>query len=64
VEHGRNGFLASNTEEWARALEQLRDSAELRESMGKCGRAKIETEYSLQVHAPRLIAILQRALKA
>jgi glycosyltransferase involved in cell wall biosynthesis len=61
VEHGRNGFLASNTEEWARALEQLRDSTELRESMGKRGRAKIEAEYSLQVHAPRLIAILQNA---
>jgi glycosyltransferase involved in cell wall biosynthesis len=62
VTHGHNGFLASNEAEWVWALEQLRDNAELRESMGKRGRSKVEAEYSLQMHAPRLAALLRKAV--
>jgi glycosyltransferase involved in cell wall biosynthesis len=61
VDHGQSGFLASNEAEWVHALEQLRDHPELRESMGRRGRSKVELEYSLQVHAPRLAGLLMKA---
>ena len=61
VEHACNGFLASDENEWVRALEQLRDDGLLRESMACRGRRKVETEYSLQTHAPRLADMLNRA---
>jgi glycosyltransferase involved in cell wall biosynthesis len=59
VDHGVNGFLASTPEEWARALEALRDNHEMRHEMGKAARKKVEAEYSLQVTAPRLLALLR-----
>jgi len=58
VEPGVNGFLATTTADWIRALGALRDSA-LRERMGRAGRAKVEREYCLQITAPRLAALLQ-----
>ena len=57
VEHGVNGFLAITTSEWIDALSMLRD-ASLRRRMGQAGRAKVERDYSLQVTAPRLAAML------
>ena len=62
VEHGVNGFLASNIQEWVEALSTLQDNKYLREDMGKAGRNLIEREYSLQVTAPRLLSILRSAL--
>jgi glycosyltransferase involved in cell wall biosynthesis len=60
VEHGRTGFLASNTAEWIDSLCALRDSADLRRGMGVAGRAKVEQSYSLQVTAPRVAKMLSR----
>lgn len=64
VEHGVNGFLASNLQEWVEALSTLQHNKYLREDMGKAGRNLIEREYSLQVTAPRLLSILRSALTA
>ncbi len=58
VEHGVNGFLANTPDEWVAALSALRDDPALRRQMGAAGRAKVETQYSLQVTAPRLRALL------
>ena len=61
VEHGVNGFYGTTTEEWITALTTLRDNPELRAKMGAAGRKKVETEYSLQVAAPKLLALFQKS---
>ncbi len=58
VEHGVNGFLASSAEEWASALQMLIKDPELRHRMGQAGRKKVERDYSLQVHGPRVARLL------
>ena len=63
VEHGVNGFLADTTDEWARALNTLRDKPELRLKMGRAGRAKVEAEYCLQVTAPRMLELLKGVVR-
>lgn len=54
VEHGVNGFLASNELQWREALTVLIRNPELRRRMGAAGRKKVEEHYSLQVWAPRV----------
>jgi glycosyltransferase involved in cell wall biosynthesis len=63
VEEGINGFLASNKDEWVRALSVLRDDHYLRERMGRTGRSKVEMQYCIQVTAPRLAELLRSAGK-
>jgi len=59
VEDGINGFRASTTAEWIRALSALRDDPSLRERMGIAGRKKVEMQYCIQVTAPRLASLLR-----
>ncbi|GAB4578743.1 MAG: glycosyltransferase family 4 protein [Anaerolineales bacterium] len=59
VEPQVNGFLASTHEEWVQALAHLLNHPELRTQMGAAGRKKVETEYSLQANAPRLLTLLR-----
>ncbi len=47
IDHGKNGFLASNTEEWFSYLSQLVESPSLRESMGKAARGTVIAKYSV-----------------
>lgn len=56
VEHGVNGMLAETADEWESALGALIADAGLRSRMGAAGRARVEQQYSLRVHAPRLVA--------
>lgn len=58
VDVGRNGFLASSPAEWTEALDRLVADPQLRMEMGAAGRAQVEEVYSLQVQAPRLVALL------
>jgi glycosyltransferase involved in cell wall biosynthesis len=58
VEHGVNGILARDEEEWEDAIRQLAASKELRVSMGHAGRERAVKEYSLQVYGPRLSQLL------
>jgi glycosyltransferase involved in cell wall biosynthesis len=64
VRHGVDGFLASNDEDWTRAIDQLLANPALRADMGRAGRARIAERYSLDGHAPRLAAILREAAEA
>ena len=59
VEHCVNGFLAETPEQWESALNALLVDPGLRQRMGHIGRQKVERNYSLQVAAPRLAAILK-----
>jgi glycosyltransferase involved in cell wall biosynthesis len=58
VEQGVNGFLASSLDEWQTALSYLRDNPDARRKMGQAGREKFEAQFSLQVTAPKLAALL------
>jgi glycosyltransferase involved in cell wall biosynthesis len=62
VEHGKTGFLASSSSEWAQALETLHKNAPMKNGFGKAGREKVETNYSLQIAAPRLLDMLTTAI--
>ena len=59
VRHGVNGFLAESTEEWTDALRKLADP-HLRERMGAEARRTVEEQYSTEIAAPRLAAILSK----
>ena len=54
VEPGHNGILASSEDEWIDAIVGLKDNSELRTVLGRNGRRKVETGYSLQSTAPRM----------
>lgn len=58
IEHEANGLLAGSSEEWAAALERLRDPA-LRRRLGQAGRETVEARYSLKAAAPRLLQLLE-----
>ena len=62
VRHGENGFLAKTTEEWIEALSRLLENPELRLRMGRAGRSMVESEYSLQMQAPRLERMLRSVI--
>jgi len=47
IEQGKNGFLASTTEEWINCLSQLIENAALRASIGKAGRQTVLEKYSV-----------------
>ncbi|HEX6376785.1 MAG TPA: glycosyltransferase family 4 protein [Allosphingosinicella sp.] len=56
---GGNGFLATGEDEWRDALLRLIDDPALRQTLGAAGRRRVEEGYSLHVHAPRLVRLLQ-----
>jgi len=59
VQHGINGFLANNSEEWIQYLHILKNDPDLRNKMGLAGRKLVEEKYSLQANGPRLAAIFK-----
>ncbi|MGY6552419.1 MAG: glycosyltransferase family 4 protein [Erythrobacter sp.] len=63
VDHGVNGFLASNDEEWRSALNTLLADPDLRRRMGAAGRKKVEEQYSLQVWGPRVAKMLRSVIE-
>jgi len=53
------GLLATSDADWRTALTDLLANAELRRSLGKQARERAVAGYSLQAHAPRLIALFR-----
>jgi glycosyltransferase involved in cell wall biosynthesis len=64
VDEGVNGFLARTESEWEAAIRRLAASPELRATLGARGREKVVNAYSLQVHGPRLAALLREVVDA
>jgi glycosyltransferase involved in cell wall biosynthesis len=62
VQHGVNGFMADGKTQWMQFLRTLIEQPELREKMGRAGRAKVEREYSLDVNAPALIDLIREVV--
>jgi len=58
VDEGINGFLVHSEEQWLDRLNQLIEDSELRESLGKKGRIKVESEYSVQKKQAVLLSVL------
>lgn len=48
IEHGVNGMLAQNDEEWLQCLSQLIEDAPLRSELGKAGRQTVIDRYSVR----------------
>lgn len=63
VEHEVSGYLATSEAEWLGALSQLRSQPQLCEELGRAGRKKVESTYSLKVAAPRLAELLKSAAR-
>jgi len=63
VEHNKTGFLASTKEDWVKAISTLIDNPGHARKMGKAGRIKVENEYCLQVTAPKMMKLLEKAAK-
>ena len=64
IHDGENGFLAGSEEEWVEKLVRLVDSAELRRQLGRAGRRTVETKYSAEVQAPRVLELLRSVVRA
>lgn len=55
------GFLARTPADWIQALDTLGSNPAVAEAMGQQGRALVETDYSIQATAPRIVATLKAA---
>lgn len=58
VDDGINGFLVQSEEDWTSKLTQLIDDSTLREKLGKMGRRKVESQFSLQMNCDVLLSVL------
>ena len=54
VQHGINGFFASDMNEWKEAILKLADSKTLRSKMGRLGRKTVSEKFSLESSAKLL----------
>lgn len=59
IEHGKNGFLPQNDEEWVAILNRLIESSELRKTIGAAGRKTIEERYSVAAVKDALLECLE-----
>jgi glycosyltransferase involved in cell wall biosynthesis len=59
VTHCREGFWATTAEEWTEHLSRLIIDADLRRTMGRQGRQKVEEKYSLAANAPKILHYLR-----
>jgi glycosyltransferase involved in cell wall biosynthesis len=64
VQHGRNGFLASNELEWIEFLSVLLKNCALRNQMGKIGRTLVEEKYCIQRTAPYITQLFAELIRS
>ena len=62
VTHGKDGYLASNADQWYAALQALLENGALRRQIGAAARVRAETDYSIQTWFPRIVDCLQTNL--
>jgi glycosyltransferase involved in cell wall biosynthesis len=63
VEQGKNGYLATDRDEWIDALRRLADDSDLRLRLGQSGRRKVIEKYSLQAVLPRMISLYREMVE-
>jgi glycosyltransferase involved in cell wall biosynthesis len=59
IDHGKNGFLCNNKNEWFDYLHKLIESSELREELGRNGRITVEKNYSLDVNRTNFLDLFE-----
>ena len=57
----KTGLFAKSELDWIEKLEQLLSNTELRQRLGELGRLRVESDYSLQKNALRLINLIRKA---
>jgi glycosyltransferase involved in cell wall biosynthesis len=62
IQDDENGLLAATEDQWVDKLTRLLHSRSLRERLGKAGRATVEAEYAMAMHAPRVYQVFKSAL--
>ncbi len=60
---GVTGFLASTTEEWAYAIDRLKDHEALRQTLGTAARKHVLEHYSVSVWTEKWISILDEVTR-
>lgn len=59
INHGLNGFLCNNPEDWLSYLTDLISSESLRKSMGEEGRKKVIESYSVQSNTDLFLSLFE-----
>lgn len=62
IQHGINGFKATNNSEWIEYLMILKNNPELRRNMGIAGRKMVEENYSLKVNSKKIIDLMKNIM--
>jgi glycosyltransferase involved in cell wall biosynthesis len=63
IQDEENGLIASTEDEWVEKLTRLLRSAELRQRLGRAGRATVDARYSASVQAPRVFQIIESVVR-
>lgn len=63
IQHGINGYLASNEQEWIDCLSLLIESSELRQSIGSKGRETVLQHYSVEANKEKYLTVLNSLIK-
>ena len=58
ITHAETGLLATSEAEWVAAVRTLADDPELRRSLGRAGRGRVEREYSVASGAQKWVTLL------
>ncbi len=58
IVHGETGFLAATPDEWIEAVGRLEHDRDLRRRMGRAGRRRLESLYSVRSGAQRWLELL------
>lgn len=63
IEHGVNGYLANNQQEWVDYLSLLIENPELRAKIGQQGRKTVVEKYSVNANKQAYLSVLKSLLK-
>ena len=63
IDEGKNGFLASNDDEWVEKLSALIDSEQLRREIGKNARQIVEERFSVTAWEDKVMETFDRLIK-
>ncbi len=63
VVDGENGLVAHTADDWYRHLKALLESRELRKRLSQSGRKLVETQYCIELQAPRVVRCVEEALQ-
>lgn len=63
IDSGKNGFVASNHQDYQNMLLKLMNDLELRKNIGRAARQKIEEKFSWKVILPKWVELYKKIIK-